>query len=69
MLNLSKYFWWSTTRSVLGPLLLLMYVKDLPNCFAFQTVLYADDTYLIVSHQNLNILQDLVNSELVNVIK
>jgi len=44
-----------------------MYVNDLLNCSAFKTVLYAEDTYLTLSHDNLHILQHVVNSELVNV--
>jgi len=50
--------------SVLGPLLFIMYVNDLPNCSAFKTVLYADDTYLSLSHKHLHVLKYLVNSEL-----
>jgi len=39
-----------------------MYVNDLLNCSAFKTVLYADDTYVSLSHKNLYILQYVVNS-------
>jgi len=41
-----------------------MYINDLPNCTTFNTVLYADDTYLCLSDKNLNNLQLAVNSEL-----
>jgi len=44
-----------------------MYVNDLLNSSAFKTVLYADDTYLSLSHKNVHVLKDLVNSELANV--
>ena len=37
---------------------------DLPNCSIFNTVLYADDTYLCLSDKNLNDLQLAANSEL-----
>jgi len=41
--------------------------NDLPNFSIFNTVLYADDTYLCLSDKNLNDLQLAVNSELVKV--
>jgi len=51
--------------SVLGPLLFIMY--DLPTFSALYTVLYADDTYLCLSHKNLDNLQQMVNVELIKV--
>ena len=52
--------------SVLGPLLFIMYI-DLPKSSAFYAVLYADDTYLCLSHNNLDNLQQMVNVELIKV--
>ena len=49
--------------SVLGPLLLIMYINDLPKFSAFHTVLYADDTF----HKNLDNLQHMVYVELIKV--
>jgi len=34
-----------------------MYINDLPNCSAISTAVYANDTYLCLSHKNLNDLQ------------
>ena len=53
--------------SVLGPLLFIMYINDLPKSSAVYTVLYADDTYLCLSHKNLDNLQHMVNVGLIKV--
>jgi len=36
-----------------GPLLFSLHVNDLPNAFKFETTLFADDTNLHLSHQNI----------------
>ena len=50
--------------SVLGPLLFLIYINDLPNCTNFLALLFADDTTLILSHNNFEYLVSWVNLEL-----
>ena len=50
--------------SSLGPLLFLLYINDLPLASLFDTILFADDTFLALSNHNLYKLQNRVNSKL-----
>ena len=42
--------------SVLGPILFLLYVNDLPNASNFKTTLFANDANLHLSHLNIQTL-------------
>ena len=42
--------------SVLGPLLFLLYINDLPNASDFYNSLFADDTIFCLSSSNLELL-------------
>ena len=51
--------------SMLGPLLFLIYIKDLPNCLNVGSPrMYADDTNMSFKSKNLVELQDCMNTEL-----
>jgi len=54
--------------SVLGPILFLLYINDLPNCSDILSLLFADDTTLLLSHSDINILTVLVNIEFKKVV-
>ena len=51
--------------SILGPLLFLLYINDLPSCTSIpHFVLFADDTNILFSHQDPKALETQVNNEL-----
>ena len=50
--------------SVLGPLLFLIFINNLPNSVEFLTLLFADDTTFQTSSTDLNSLFDKANIEL-----
>lgn len=54
--------------SILGPLLFIIFINDLPNVhFSFNYLLFTDDTNLVASHTNINELIQLVNDKLLKI--
>ena len=54
-------------RSVLGPLLFLIYVNDFCLASKFKNVMFADDTNLLLSDENISELFQQMNKELKSV--
>ena len=50
--------------SILGPLLFLLFINDLPNSTNFNVKLFADDTFLSLESKNYKDLQKNVNEEM-----
>ena len=53
--------------SVLGPLLFILYINDLPNCSNFTKLLFADDTTLQLSGNSISELERTAKLELTKV--
>ena len=53
--------------SILGPLLFLIYINDLPSASNLKCVNFADDTNLLVQGNDLKILSDTLNTQLVGI--
>ena len=55
--------------SILGPLLFLIYVNDLPFCLQCLPRFFADDTALLITGKTLKVIQFQANLELSNVLQ
>ena len=54
--------------TILGPLLFLLYINDLPNCLSHSELrMYAEDTHLTYSYDNIHSIQSSLNEDLLNI--
>ena len=49
--------------SILGPLLFLLYVNDMPQAIKCDLLLYADDSVLIFSHKDIDVINKQLNED------
>ena len=47
--------------SILGPLLFLLYVNDMPQAIECDLLLYADDSVLLFTHKDVDVINDQLN--------
>lgn len=55
--------------SVLGPLLFLLYINDLPNISKYKCVLFADDISIVIPCKNITTYNDDINNLIKNVVR
>ena len=49
--------------SILGPLLFLLYINDMPQAIECDLLLYADDSVLLFTHKNVDVINDQLNRD------
>ena len=49
--------------SILGPLLFLLYVNDMPQSVSCDLLLYADDSCLVFSHNDISTIENQLNKD------
>ena len=49
--------------SILGPLLFILYINDLPLSLKLLALLFADDTTLVYTHGDIKTLVEIINTE------
>ena len=52
--------------SILGPLLFLLYVNDMPQATKSELLLYADDSCILFQHKDVNTIQTQLNEDFSN---
>ena len=64
--NLGKVSCGVPQGSILGPLLFLMYVNDMPQAISCKLLLYADDSCIIFQHREIKVIEEHLNEDFAN---
>ena len=64
--NLGKVSCGVPQGSILGPLLFLMYVNDMPHAISSKLLLYADDSCIIFQHKDIKVIEENLNKDFEN---
>ena len=64
--NVDKAFSDYGKQSILGLLLFLLYVNDMPKSVKCDLMLYADDSCLVFQHKNLKEIEKQLNEDFAN---
>ena len=48
---------------ILGPLLFLIYIKDMPQAVDSELLLYVDDTCLVFQHRDIKTIEEYLNRD------
>ena len=49
--------------SILGPLLFLIYINDMPQAVDSELLIYADDTCQVFQHRNIQTIEEHLNRD------
>ena len=58
---------WIPQRSIIGSLLFLIYVNDMPQTVSSTLLLYADDSCILYQHKNLDEIEKQQNKDSENI--
>ena len=64
--NLGKVSCGVPQGSILGSLLFLMYVNDMPQAISCKLLLYADDSCIIFQHKDIKVIEEHLNEDFAN---
>ena len=65
--DFGKMFYWVPQGSILGPLLSLIYVNDMPQAVKSTLLFYADDSCILYQHQEVDEIEKHLNKDFENI--
>ena len=65
--DFGKMFYWVPQGSILGPLLSLIYVNDMPQAVKSTLLFYADDSCILYQHKEVDEIEKHLNKDFENI--